>query len=256
MHASAYHTAVWSTWFMPPRQAVGWLKAMAPSGEATGHCSRSHSGSLPPPPAHTPSLQTRRLPAQSAREVTSPWLPGVWGHLPGVLCGCQEPVLLPTEPIHSSWPLPGKNRRHCPFLTAILNEVLKTQKREGSLPSLESTVGNLSVLLGRWEVPWLGRSVSFSLKARPGLPRVSGSFHPPPPHHPPASALLCEASCLGSHLALSAHWAILSPRVWVLFCPIFPDAPEMWDWVRVLLSPQHLCSLIRRTASLQGWPGA
>lgn len=27
-------------------------------------------------------------------EVTSPWLPGVWSHLPDVLRGCQEPFLL------------------------------------------------------------------------------------------------------------------------------------------------------------------
>lgn len=94
-------------------------------------------------------LLSRRNACQHSRpcEVTSSWLPGVWGHLPVVLCGCQEPI-------HSSWLLPGKNRRHCPSLTAVRNEVLR--REEGGKPSLGNTMGNLSVLLGHWRAPPIG----------------------------------------------------------------------------------------------------
>lgn len=134
-------------------------------------------------------LLSRRSACQHSRpcEVTSSWLPGVWGHLPGVLCGCQEPI-------HSSWPLPGKNRRHCPSLTAVRNEVLR--REEGGKPSLGNTMGNLSVLLGRWRAPQLGQiCFHFPEGGAQGFSVFLGAFTPAPPSL--STLFFSEASCLG-----------------------------------------------------------
>lgn len=78
-------------------QSLGLLKSR-PLFPPAGLCLQAGFASLqgplcPPPPP--PPLQTQLLPTQPARpcEVTSSWLPGVWSHLRGVLCGCQGQFL-------------------------------------------------------------------------------------------------------------------------------------------------------------------
>lgn len=92
-----------------PRASEVRASVSALSNSLKGWCSLLMSLSCPLP------LTATVPPAWPARpcEVTSSWLPGVWRHLPGILCGCQGPCLFTHWAYSWAWQQPGKNQSHC-----------------------------------------------------------------------------------------------------------------------------------------------
>lgn len=98
------------------------------SNSLKGWCSLLMSLSCPLP------LTATVPPAWPARpcEVTSSWLPGVWRHLPGILCGCQGPCLFTHWAYSWAWQQPGKNQSHCSPSELSTAHSKNLQKRGGT----------------------------------------------------------------------------------------------------------------------------